>query len=167
MMLATLANLLPRRRWPVFLVTPATLLIVSWWPAAGPVRISEEFDRVAPEVVDLVVQMARENPHWGYLRIVGECRKLDVKVSTSSVRRDPAPPRTWARHPDGAGRAELPEYLAELLGRYMLTCHVRATMTDSIPPHCQPCEAAKSRLPASVIRGPQPPLDGHAILGDD
>jgi hypothetical protein len=39
------------------------------------------------EVVDLVVQMARENPRWGYVRIVGECRKLGVQVSAPSVRR--------------------------------------------------------------------------------
>ena len=39
------------------------------------------------EVVDLVVRMARENPRWGYLRIVGECRKLGVRVSATSVRR--------------------------------------------------------------------------------
>jgi transposase InsO family protein len=40
-----------------------------------------------PEVVDLVVRMARENPRWGYLRIVGECRKLGIRVSATSVRR--------------------------------------------------------------------------------
>jgi putative transposase len=58
-------------------------------------------------VVDLVVRMARENPRWGYLRIVGECRKLGVRVSATSVRRilrrhrlGPAPRRTgpgWTR----------------------------------------------------------------------
>jgi transposase InsO family protein len=53
------------------------------------------------EVVELVVRMARENPRWGYLRIVGECRKLGVRVSVTSVRRllsrhrlGPAPRRT-------------------------------------------------------------------------
>ena len=53
------------------------------------------------QVVELVGRMARENPHWGYLRIVGECRKLGVRVSATSVRRilrrhhlGPAPRRT-------------------------------------------------------------------------
>jgi putative transposase len=30
--------------------------------------------------------MADENPRWGYLRIVGECRKLGITVSATSVR---------------------------------------------------------------------------------
>jgi hypothetical protein len=56
---------------------------------------------LAAEVVDLVLRMARENPRWGYLRIVRECRKLGVRVSATSVRRilraqglRPAPRRT-------------------------------------------------------------------------
>jgi putative transposase len=32
------------------------------------------------------LRLARENPSWGYLRIAGELRKLDVVVSASSVR---------------------------------------------------------------------------------
>jgi hypothetical protein len=40
-----------------------------------------------PEIVDLVVRMARENPRWGYLQIVGECRKPGIRVSATSVRR--------------------------------------------------------------------------------
>jgi hypothetical protein len=60
-----------------------------------------------PAVVDLVLRLARENPRWGYLRIVGECRKLGVRVSATSVRSilrrhhlGPAPRRggpTWTQ----------------------------------------------------------------------
>ena len=90
MVLAALAKLLPRERWVVFLVTPATLLrwhrelIARRWtcPPAG--REQRGLDE---EVVTLVVRLARENPRWGYLRIVGECRNLGVRVSATSVRR--------------------------------------------------------------------------------
>src|SRR5689334_6378655 len=74
--LATLAKLLPRDRWKIFLVTPSTLLrwhrelIRRRWtyPTAQRRR------RLDPEVVDLVLRLARDNPRWGYMRIVGECR---------------------------------------------------------------------------------------------
>jgi putative transposase len=36
--------------------------------------------------VDLVMRLASENSRWGYLRIVGESRKLGVMVSATSVR---------------------------------------------------------------------------------
>jgi putative transposase len=36
-------------------------------------------------VVESVLRLARENPRWGYVRIVGEC-KLGVQVSATSVR---------------------------------------------------------------------------------
>jgi putative transposase len=88
MVLATLAKLLPRDRWPIFLVTPSTLLrwhrelIRRRWtyPATGR---SQGLD---PEVVELVLRMARDNARWGYVRIAGECRKLGVTVSATSVR---------------------------------------------------------------------------------
>jgi hypothetical protein len=35
--------------------------------------------------VALILRLARENPRWGYLRIVGELKKLGVSVSKSSV----------------------------------------------------------------------------------
>ena len=41
------------------------------------------------EVVEGVLRLARENPRWGYLCIVGECRKLGVAVSATSVRNVP------------------------------------------------------------------------------
>jgi putative transposase len=89
MLLASLARLRPRERWKVFLVTPATLLrwhrelVARRWtyPPTGHTQ------RGLPgATVDLIVQLARENPRWGYLRIVGEARELGVSVSATSVR---------------------------------------------------------------------------------
>jgi putative transposase len=89
MLLASLATLLPRERWRVFLVPPATLLrwhrelVASRWtyPPTGRAR------RGLPESpVEMVVRLTTENPRWGYLRVVGEARKLGVAVSGSSVR---------------------------------------------------------------------------------
>jgi len=110
MLLAALAKLLPCERWAVFLVTPATplrwhreLIVRRWtYPRTG--RDPRSLDE---QVVALVVRLARENPRWGYLRIVGECRNLGVRVSGTSVRRilrrhriGPAPRRggpTWTQ----------------------------------------------------------------------
>jgi putative transposase len=86
--LATLAKLLPRDRWKVFLVTPSTLLrwhrelIRRRWTCPAPARRRG----LDPAVVELVLRLARDNARWGYLRIVGECRKLGVRVSATSVR---------------------------------------------------------------------------------
>jgi putative transposase len=86
--LATLAKLLARDRWSIFLVTPATLL--RWHRDLVRRRWTYPTTRrrrgLAPEVVEAVVRLARENPRWGYLRIVGECRKLSIVVSATSVR---------------------------------------------------------------------------------
>jgi transposase InsO family protein len=110
MLLAALAKLLPRERWAVFLVTPATLLrwhrelIARRWTYPHTGRDRRVLDE---QIVALVVRLAQENPRWGYLRIVGECRNLGVGVSATSVRRilrrhglGPAPRRggpTWAQ----------------------------------------------------------------------
>src|SRR5438309_7548444 len=90
MVLAVLARLLPRERWPVFLVTPATLLrwhrelVARRWTYPPTGRARRGLD---PDVIELVARMARENPRWGYLRIVGECRKLGARVPATSVPR--------------------------------------------------------------------------------
>jgi len=87
-LLSTLARLLPRDRWAVFLVTPATLLrwhrdLVRrhWTQPHRPQRRG-----LPDETVELVSRLARENPRWGYMRIAGECAKVGVRVSVSSVR---------------------------------------------------------------------------------
>jgi transposase InsO family protein len=90
------------------LVTPATLL--RWHRELVRRRWSYPSARrrgLDPAVIDLVLRLARENPRWGYLRIVGECRKLGVRVSATSIRSilrghhlGPAPRRggpTWAQ----------------------------------------------------------------------
>jgi putative transposase len=110
MLLAALAKLLPRQRWATFLVTPATLLrwhrelIARRWTYPRTGRGQRGLDE---QVVALVVRLARENPRWGYLRIVGQCRHPGVHVSATSVRRilrqhglGPAPRRggpTWTQ----------------------------------------------------------------------
>ena len=88
-LIALLARLVPRDRWSSFFVTPATIL--DWhrrlvrrrwtYPSRKPGR-----PPLPAETVELVVRLARENPRWGYLRIVGELRKLGVTVSATSVR---------------------------------------------------------------------------------
>jgi transposase InsO family protein len=56
--------------------------------------------RVMDEIRKLVIKMAKENDRWGYMRIVGELRKLGHQVGRSTVRRilkehgvEPAPQR--------------------------------------------------------------------------
>ncbi|MGD0945277.1 MAG: helix-turn-helix domain-containing protein, partial [Acidimicrobiales bacterium] len=41
--------------------------------------------RLPADTVELILRLARENPRWGYLRIVGELKKLGVTVSKGSV----------------------------------------------------------------------------------
>jgi transposase InsO family protein len=88
--LATLARLLSRERWGIFLVTPATLLrwhrelVARSW--TYPRRGRAATNALEDDIVALVLRLARENPRWGYLRIVGECRKLGVTISATTVR---------------------------------------------------------------------------------
>jgi putative transposase len=110
--LAALSRLLPRSRWPIFFVTPATLLrwhrqlIARHWtyphrPGRPPVD---------QQIRDLVLRMATENPTWEHRRIHGELVGLGYQVAASTVWKilhragvDPAPRRagpTWQQFPD-------------------------------------------------------------------
>ncbi len=87
-LVALLAGLIPRRRWMAFVVTPKTIL--DWhrrlvrrrwtYPHRRPGR-----SPLQRETVELIVRLARENPRWGYMRIVGELRKPGITVSKTSV----------------------------------------------------------------------------------
>ena len=86
--LAAASRLLPRG-WSSFLVRPATLLrwhrrlVANHWTCtrrAGRPPISRDVRAV-------IVRLARENPRWGYLRIVGELKGLGVMVSATTVKK--------------------------------------------------------------------------------
>jgi putative transposase len=103
-LLAALSRSLPRTAWAGFPVKPEMLLrwhrqlIARRWtyshrtPGRPP---------LARSLRELILRLARENPHWGYKRIVGELNGLGVAVSATSVRKvlleaglQPAPQRT-------------------------------------------------------------------------
>ena len=87
-LLALLAGLVPREHWSSFLVSPQTIL--RWhrslvrrrwtYPHRRPGRPA-----LPDETVELILRLTRENPRWGYLRIVGELKNIGVSVSKTSV----------------------------------------------------------------------------------
>jgi hypothetical protein len=104
-LLAAASRSIPRERWSCFLVTPATL--VRWHREL--VRKKWTYGRsglpgrppIDPEVRELVLKIARENPRWGCVRIQGELAKLGIRVSATTIRTllrtarlGPAPRRT-------------------------------------------------------------------------
>jgi integrase len=82
------SRLPPCARWQSFVVTPATRLrwhrrlVAKRWTVARPVGRPP----MRREIRDVVLRLARENPRWGYLRIVGELKGLGVAVSATTVR---------------------------------------------------------------------------------
>ena len=109
-LLAVAARALPRACREGWLVTPDTLLrwhrrrIARHWtqPSRSPGRPS-----TVPEIRQLVLRRARENPTWGYRRIQGELSRLGHRLAPSTVWQilsthgiEPAPTRsspTWTQ----------------------------------------------------------------------
>jgi putative transposase len=88
-LLAALSRALPRSAWSAFSVGPKTLL--GWHRRLVSRRWTYGHRRPGRPPLDrglqeLIVRLARENPRWGYQRIVGELRKLGLPVSATSVR---------------------------------------------------------------------------------
>jgi hypothetical protein len=87
--LAAVSRLLPRAAWGCFSVRPETLL--GWHRRLVARRWTYPSARLGrppldPSVVALILRLARENPRWGYQRIVGELKGLGVTVSPTTVR---------------------------------------------------------------------------------
>jgi putative transposase len=80
---------LPRSSWRSFLVTPATLLrwdrrlVARRWTYSG----RNGRPPIGGEISALVLRLARENPRWGFQRIVGELHGLGLAVSATTVRK--------------------------------------------------------------------------------
>jgi putative transposase len=87
--LAALARLLPAGLRARQLVTPGTLLawhhrliMHTWTYPSRPGR-----PRTSRDIRDLVLQLAQENPAWGYRRVHGELSRLGHRTSEATVRR--------------------------------------------------------------------------------
>ena len=89
-LLAALSRSLPRSAWTGFPVKPQTLLrwhrqlVARRWtyPHRTPGRPPLE-----ASLRTLIARLARENPHWGYRRIVGELKRVGIAVSATTVRK--------------------------------------------------------------------------------
>ncbi len=103
-LLASLSRSLPQTAWSAFSFKPETLLrwhrqlIARRWTYSHRKPGRPPLERSLRE---LILRLARENPHWGYKRIVGELKGLGISVSATSVRKvlleaglQPAPERT-------------------------------------------------------------------------
>ena len=87
--LAAVSRMLPRVQWSSFLVKPATLLrwhrrlVANRWTYARP----RGRPPIRQELRRLIVRLARENPRWGYQRIVGELKGIGMVVSATTVKK--------------------------------------------------------------------------------
>jgi hypothetical protein len=105
---AALSRAVPRTTWTSLAVKPDTLLrwhrqlVARRWTYAHRKAGRPALER---SLRVLILRLARENPHWGYKRIVGELKGVGVSVSATSVRKvllaaglQPAPergPSSW------------------------------------------------------------------------
>jgi putative transposase len=86
-LLAALSRLLPRARWPVFLVRPETLL--RWhrrmarrhwtYPSTSTGR-----PPMSEQVQQLVMRLARENPRWATSASTTSCWALAIRLRRGS-----------------------------------------------------------------------------------
>jgi putative transposase len=87
---AALSRAVPRRAWTSLAVKPDTLLrwhrqlVARRWTYAQRKVGRPPLERALRE---LILRLARENPHWGYKRILGELKGLGISVSATSVRK--------------------------------------------------------------------------------
>jgi len=141
---------LPRSSRLSLLVTPRTLLrwqqslVRRKWrqPGAGRPCLS-------PEIRELVLRLARENPRWGHRRICGELAKVGVQASPTSIRRLLA--RATARAGAATLRAELARVPASAGGEHR--CLRLSHGRDALPAPLLRVVLYRARQPSRLARG--------------
>ena len=163
--LTAASRLLARVRWHAFFVKPATLL--RWHRVLIAKRWTCPWRRgrrpIRREVRTLVVRLARENPRWGYQRIVGELKGLGIIVSPTTV-------RTWLREsglgPAGTRPGRWREFLRSTVSMSPSTSSPSTRLaaavclffrTGSRRVHSR-CTASRRRLGSRSRRGDSPGL---------
>ncbi len=86
---AAAARMFPRTRWRSFPVQPATLL--RWHRELVRRKWTFRHGRIgrsplAPELVALIISMAKDNPRWGVYRIKGQLQGLGHRVGATTIR---------------------------------------------------------------------------------
>src|ERR671919_2472612 len=158
--LAAASRVLPKPRWPSLFVRPETILrwhrslVARRWTYPGrPGRPPTQAG-----VRRLVIRLAEENPTWGYRRIQGELKQLDIAVAPSTVPLCPGSSRSAARQPpDGfssaANRWAAPSQERRFLegSAVVVSEEARARLRISSKDDTRPAAYAwTSRLPSPV-----------------
>lgn len=89
MVLAAASRAIPKTSWNIFLVTPQTILrwhrdlVRRKWTYQ---HRTQGRPPMPPDIRDLIVRLAKDNPLWGYQRIQGELKKVGICVAASTVK---------------------------------------------------------------------------------
>jgi putative transposase len=89
MLLAAFSRLVPRERLSCFIVSPQTIL--RWHRELVRRKWTYRHARTGrppldPQLVVLIIEMARRNPRWGCMRIKGELQGLGHRVGATTIR---------------------------------------------------------------------------------
>ncbi|MGE5496608.1 MAG: helix-turn-helix domain-containing protein [Syntrophothermus sp.] len=84
-------DLLSDWKYIIFIIKPETVIkwhrtaFRSYWRRKS--KHKDGRPKIEREVIDLIRQIANENPLWGVPRIHGELKKLGYNISQSTVQR--------------------------------------------------------------------------------
>jgi hypothetical protein len=86
-----LDSLVPNWKEVLLIINPNTLLkwhrqgFRLWWRVKT--KSKQAQTRMTTEIIELIQQMAQDNPLWGAERIRGELMKLNIRVSKRTVQK--------------------------------------------------------------------------------
>ena len=116
----------------------------GWSRAAGRTPVGSGRPPIGGEIRELVLRLARENPRWGYQRIVGELNGLGLAVSATTVKKIL---RAGGPRPGRRARRAL---LARLPARSRRRACSRSTSSPSRRSRCSGCTCSSSSSSAAA-----------------